>query len=241
MQESKKPFHVKLKIILPILLFSVSLIIIAAAILFFINERNDPESHNVDNPSSLTTESSPQQNIPISKRPITKFKSLTVTSKDFISKDIPAGNELTEAKKIIDNIKNDGFDSIELYLNHENGLLFSSDTYEAPYGDILKDIYTYCREKNITLITSLNIRALYDSNANFEKNQESIISVLGNKNLTSNTDMLVLRNNYISSDDITETEFKTLNLTISYEQHLKDELNTATKNYYEAVKKSNHA
>lgn len=221
---------INLKLIIPILLIITFVISSASAGIFMLaNSDNNSQTNSVDNTSSgLPTVSEPV--IQVEKTPFTTFNSISITpGEDFLTDEVSVSTALDDAKKIVDGLKSDGFDTVDLTVNYTDGLLFSVDGFNAPLGDFLKDFYFYAKSQNISVITSLDVRAMLKNSFADRADIDNICKVLSDKNVGNYSDMLVLKNMYILPSDMPEG---------TSELKLKSVLSIAMRDFYMAVAKA---
>ena len=140
MKEQPRSPKLNLKLIIPILL-AMTIVISSASVGIFVSGNNSEQSSTVNNPSSAPVVITPPE--PVEKIPVTSFNSITVTpGEDFLTDDVTSADAVESSKALIDSVKADGFDSVELTLNFKDGLLFTTNEYTAPVRDLLKEFYS---------------------------------------------------------------------------------------------------
>ncbi len=233
MSSNKTPRKVNLELVIPILLV-ISIIISSASVAISLLGKPDSLSKPIDNPSSVPTVSTPPK--PVEKLPVTSFNSISlIPGEDFLIDEVSAADAIDRSKALLDNIKADGFDSVELTLNYKDGLLFSTQGYSAPVGDLLKEFYSYAKRQSLTVITAIDVRALTQKSIADENDIERICAVLSDKNIGEYSDMLLLKNCYILPEDIAEEEHTFGDDNDANEQYLNSRLNEIVKRFYFAA------
>ena len=121
-----------LRIIIPILLAMCIVFTSVSVALFSI--LNNAEDNDTDN-SNISNDDSNVSDIPVKtepviaeKIPLAEYKSISITpGKDFIIENAGEDEVKKQLKNIVETAKTDGFNVIELTLNYENGLMFSTE------------------------------------------------------------------------------------------------------------------
>lgn len=121
-----------LRIIIPILLAMCIVFTSVSVALFSI--LNNAEDNDTDN-SNISNDDSNVSDIPVKtepviaeKIPLAEYKSIAITpGKDFIIENAGEDEVKKQLKNIVENAKTDGFNVIELTLNYDNGLMFSTE------------------------------------------------------------------------------------------------------------------
>lgn len=236
MKEQPRSSKLNLKRIIPILL-AMTIAISSASVGMFILGNSSEQSSTVNNQSSAPEPITPPE--PVEKIPVNSFNSITVTpGEDFLTEEATMADAVESSKALIDSVKTDGFDSIELTLNFKDGLLFTTSEYTAPVGDLLKEFYSYAKSQKLTVITSIDVRALVKDRFAKTEDVERICSVLANKSIGENSDMLVLKNCYILPEDISADEYPTADDGEANEQFLYTKLNNILEQFYLAAARS---
>ncbi len=217
-----KVFKANKIIVLPVLL-SISIIITTCSALIFI-KKTKQTSGNANSSSNIITEIAPvQKNVPKS------FKAISLTPEiDFLTTPVNQTTAINEAKVIIDEIITNRFNAINLTVNYKNGFIFDTDQQRSIIGDLLSYIYAYGKQNNLQIITTIDVGNMCEGKNISEADIVAICNVLSSKNLTSNSDMLIIKNCiFIDNNQFTSE-------TISRN-------NAALKRFYMAATESNPA
>ena len=227
MKETTKPFHLKLKVILPTLLLVTAIIILAAAAVFFLLDRNDADVPT-NNSSVNSTVSTPQQQPTIAeKNRLNNFNGISaVPGVDFITEGMTFDEAVEDSKKLIDTIKNDGFNTVELTLNHKDGLIINNKAFSSEYSNLLKEFYTYARSQNISVITAIDIHSLTKSGIADTDSVEKIATALASDDIKNYSDAVLFKNLYIQPSEMPED---------TTELELLSNVSVTAKRLYEAV------
>ena len=203
MAEQKFMTKKYLKEIIPILLV-LTIIISSSAVGLFALWGNDEKENTPTHTESIPTvnNDTPKD---VEKVIFNKFKSISLTAgEDFLIDDATPEEAVERSKAVIDSIKNDGFDTIELTLNCKDGLLFKTENYSAPFGDLLKEFYQYSKRNGIKVITSVDVTALSPNGLNSTDDIDRVCAVLSDENIGNYTDAMLLRNCHLLK--LSETE-----------------------------------
>lgn len=227
----KQGIKSSLKEIIPILL-GITIVISAASVGIFSLTKNRPVSNDQGDISSVTSipEPEPEPEI-VEKSPLSDFKSVSVTPReDFLLEDVTPNDAVEQSKALIDSIKADGFDTIELSVNIDNGFIFTTDGYLAPVGDLLKSFYSYAKSQNLTVITSLDVKPLIRTSLADKQDLHNVCSVLSSRNFATYSDALLLNNVYILPEHLHED---------ATELEINSAMSVAMRDIYFAIAKSN--
>lgn len=233
MKDRIKAINYKL-IISVLLVITVLLSVVAVALNELVGKKpsTDTDAGTSSGQASSVTEI-------VEKSPLKSFKSISVVpGEDFLIDDLTPESALDRAKAVIDTVKSDGFDSIELRLNFKDGLLFEVDGFSAPMGDLLPDIYRYAHDKSIKVIASVDLRALAQNSIADSDDIGKICTVLSSAKLGQNADMLVFENCYLTESDISKAEYEASGSDVGYERYLNERLNDAMSQYYISAAKA---
>lgn len=235
----KQRVHINFKKIIPILLVYVIIISTASVALFsLLNKDNGTPTVNTPDASSNVS----IDPIPVEKRPISSFKSISVVpGDDFLTEAVTEAKAKEEIDSVLSNIRNDGFDTVELTLNYNGGLIFPVEGFPCPAGNLLEYFYNAVKASDINVVTVVDIAALAEKTIVDPKDIERICSVLSSEALGKYSDMLVLRNCYITPDSISESEYSASGSTVTYEEYINKRLDDAVKNFYFAAVKADSA
>ncbi len=227
MNETTKPFHLKLKVILPTLLLVTAIIILAAAAVFFLLDRNDADVPT-NNSSVNSTVSTPQQQPTVTeKNRLNNFNGISaVPGVDFITEGMTFDEAVADSKKLIDTIKTDGFNTVELTLNHKDGLIFKNDAFPSDYSNLLREFYTYARSQNISVITAIDIHSLTKNGIADTDSVEKIATTLASDDIKNYSDAVLFKNLYILPSEMPEG---------TTELELFSTVSVTAKRLYEAV------
>lgn len=222
-------------IISVLLIIAVVLSAVSVALFVLSNKESNPASASGSDTSS-TVSSEP---VPVEKQPLTAFKSVSVVpGKDLMTDSETETDAKQQADKIIETVKADGFDTIELTLNYKNGLIFPTDNYKDPSGNLLEYFYTTAQRNGLKIVTAINIASLFRADTAFDKNVETICSVLSSETLAKNSDMLVLKNCYVTPENISENKFNASNSGVTYAEYIRLTFDEAVKKFYFAAAKA---
>ncbi len=226
MNEKTSKSKINLRIVIPILLV-ISIVISAASVGIFSLFGNGGDKDTVASNSSPSDISSVTPE-PIEKVTLDSFRCISVTpGVDFLIDEATHEEAVDRAMAMIDSIKADGFDSIELTLNYKDGLVFETELYPAPVGALLNEFYTYAKRQGIKVITTLDVLALNESGLNGNENIAKTCTVLSDDDIGSYSDAVLIKNCYLLPEESGED-------TKSEEQ----QLNEAVKALYSAVNKA---
>lgn len=197
MSESKFVTKKFLKEIIPILLVLTIIISASAVGLFSLLGNNEKES------TPTHTESTPAVNNDtpkdVEKVIFNNFKSIALTAgEDFLIDSATPEQAVERSKAVIDSIKNDGFDTVELSLNYKDGLLFETENYSAPFGDLLKELYQYAKRNGIKVITSVDVIALTQNGLNTTEDIDRVCTVLSDSCIGNYSDAVIIKNCYLT-------------------------------------------
>lgn len=222
-------------IISVLLIIAVVLSAVSVALFVLSDKESNPASANGSDTSS-TVNSEP---VPVEKQPLTAFKSVSVVpGKDLMTDSETETDAKQQADKIIETVKADGFDTIELTLNYKDGLIFPTDNYKDPSGNLLEYIYTTAQRNGLKVVTAIDIASLFRADTAFDKNVETICSVLSSETLANNSDMLVLKNCYVTPENISVSEFNASNSGVTYAEYIRLTFDEAVKKFYFAAAKA---
>lgn len=222
-------------IISVLLIIAVVLSAVSVALFVLSNKESNPASASGSDTSS-TVSSEP---VPVEKQPLTAFKSVSVVpGKDLMTDSETETDAKQQADKIIETVKADGFDTIELTLNYKDGLIFPTDNYKDPSGNLLEYFYTAAQRNGLKVVTAIDIASLFRADTAFDKNVETICSVLSSETLAENSDMLVLKNCYVTPENISESEFNASNSGVTYAEYIRLTFDEAVKKFYFAAAKA---
>ena len=222
-------------IISVLLIIAVVLSAVSVALFVLSNKESNPASASGSDTSS-TVSSEP---VPVEKQPLTAFKSVSVVpGKDLMTDSETETDAKQQADKIIETVKADGFDTIELTLNYKDGLIFPTDNYKDPSGNLLEYFYTTAQRNGLKIVTAIDIASLFRADTAFDKNVETICSVLSSETLAKNSDMLVLKNCYVTPENISENEFNASNSGVTYAEYIRLTFDEAVKKFYFAAAKA---
>ncbi len=225
----KQGFKATIRDVIPILLV-ITIIISSAWVGIFTLTQDKPVNNPQNNSDSFVSTPQPEPEI-VEKAALTEFKSVSVIpGEDFLIDDATPSDAVDLSKILIDSIKTDGFDTIELTLNFKDGLLFTTDNYSAPLGELLKEFYTYAKSQSLSVITVLDIHPLIKSSLANEQDLKNICTVLSDNSFANFSDALLLKNVYILPEDMPED---------TPELKLKSVMSMAMRDIYFAVAKAN--
>lgn len=227
MKDTTKPFHLKLKVIIPTLLLVTAIIILAAAAVFFLLDRNDagvPTNNSSVNSTASTPEHQPNST---EKNRLNNFNGISAApGVDFITEGMTFDEAIADSKKLIDTVKNDGFNTVELTLNYKNGLIINNEEFPSEYSNLLKEFYTYAKSQNISVITTINIHSLTKNGISDADSIEKIATVLSSDDIKNYSDAVLFKNLYIQPKELPED---------TTELELLSTVSVTAKRLYEAV------
>lgn len=199
MSERPQMKILNLKLIVPILLVLTVIISSAAVGIFSLtnSNNNDLPANTSSVISDPKTDPDPAPTV-VEKIRLDDFTSISlVPGEDILLEEALPANPMDGIKQVLDSIKADGFDSIELTLNYKDGLIFKTDLFSAEAGDLLKDIYLYAKSLDLSVITAVDLKALTKKGLADSVELARICAVLSDKNIGSYSDAVLLKNCYI--------------------------------------------
>ncbi len=183
-------------------LLAITVIISSASVGIFSILKKDDATPTDNTVSSTSSDVAPEPET-VEKTPISSFIGITVTADDFINEAKTEGEICQNIDSIIKTVKEDGFDTVELLLNYNSGLLYSNDS-TAYY---LEYFSTVAHEKGLKLFGAVDIGALtYGQLYNYEILQETY-TLLSNEALGKYTDMVIFKNCYSAFKEQLKTPF----------------------------------
>ncbi len=227
----KKGFKANLRDVIPILLV-ITIVISSAWVGIFTLTQDKPTSNPQNDVSSVV--STPEPDIEpeiVEKAGLSVFKAISVVpGEDFLIDEATPSDAIDRSKIMIDNIKADGFTAIELTVNFKDGLLFTVDGFAAPYGNLLKEIYTYAKSQNISLITVLDVLGIVKTSLADEQDMKTMCTILSDKDFTQYSDALLLKHIYLLPEALPEG---------TTDLELNSAMSVAMRDIYFAVAKAN--
>lgn len=232
-----------LRIIIPILLAMCIVFTSVSVALFSI--LNNAEDNDTDN-SNISNDDSNVSDIPVKtepviaeKIPLAEYKSISITpGKDFIIENAGEDEVKKQLKNIVETAKTDGFNVIELTLNYENGLMFSTEGLTTSKDQYLIYLSSLIKVNGMKLISAIDLKLLAENNITDTGDIEKISKIISNEAIGKYSDMLILKNCYVTPEQITEEEYKLTNSTVTYEEYINFQLNEAVTKFYIAAAKS---
>lgn len=229
--------HFNYNVVLPVLLSVAILLSTAAALIFYFSHNNRNIINNASDTSSVESD---VETPPVEKEKVTAFKSISaVPGADFLTGEVTAETAVDEAKALIDSAARDRFDSINITVNYQNGVIFKTEDAEPVCGDLLNYIYAYAHEKNMKVIATVDIGMLAQKNVVDKNDMEKICSVLSSSALVNNTDMLILKGFCIGNGDVDYSEYSSSGQDVAYNEFQISQLNHAMQLFYSTVAKAN--
>lgn len=227
-----------LRVIIPILLI-ITIVISSASVALFTIIKNDNESANpTDNSTSSSSTITPIIPVPVEKKPIPEFESITVTpGKDFYFEGESEETARQQIEKIIETANSDGFDALEINLNYGDRLIYSANG-ESNENSLLAYFSIAARRKGLKIIGSVDIAALAQNHIADSDDIKSIAELLSHSALSQYCDTVILQNCYITKKQIPEAEYQASGSKLTYDEYLKERLASAVEEYYFAVAKS---
>lgn len=180
-----------IRTIIPVLLALTIIITSASVGLFSILKTED--SKPADNTLSSVPNIVPEPEA-VEKAPVSTFKSIVVTAQDFIKENATNGEIFQSIDTIVKTAKDDGFDTIELVLNFNDGLLYSSDKVDTSRVNLLEYFNTVAHKKELKLFGVIDIGELTDGQLYNDRILQETYTLLSNEALGKYTDMVIFKN-----------------------------------------------
>jgi N-acetylmuramoyl-L-alanine amidase len=221
-------FKHNLRVVIIALLCATIVISSCAFAWYKIKNKNDTPANN----SSVSSSQPNTEPTPAEKQLLDSFRSISVAPKvDFLTEDrVTVDDVKNEIDAIISNIASDGFDTVEVTLNYGSNLLFTVDGFMCDY-DVFEYFASAARRNGLKLISVIDLKDLTEQSIVSSDGIAKINSVLSSKMIGNYSDMLILKNCYITAADVEYLyAISDTNLTIT--EFAVEQLYGAVKSFY---------
>ena len=234
--------HINYRVILPILLSLVVAITCSVSAIFIVQKgKKNRSSSEVDQPT--VSEPSIFDNVYYEKSKPKFNRCGTVTVGTDILRD---GKSLdASSAEVADLVKSaaaDGFDALNINVNTENGLIFSTSDADSQYDGLLQYINSCAKQYGMTVAATIDISKLAKKSVTDHEDIQYICSVLSSEKLLDHIDMLIISGAAMPYDADTAQESTVSeqdSATVSEVSVADADLSLAMRYFYRAVAKVN--
>ena len=234
--------HINYRVILPILLSLVVAITCSVSAIFIVQKERRTARHQrsisrqfrnrrflitctTKNQSPNSTDAVPLQSAPIY---CGDGKSLDASS--------------AEVADLVKSAAADGFDALNINVNTENGLIFSTSDADSQYDGLLQYINSCAKQYGMTVAATIDISKLAKKSVTDHEDIQYICSVLSSEKLLDHIDMLIISGAAMPYDADTAQESTVSeqdSATVSEVSVADADLSLAMRYFYRAVAKVN--
>ena len=218
-------------------LLSVTVVVSSAAVLLYSIKRPNSNDLTTNNPS-LNGENAITDPLDVEKSPISEFNGISVVPKKDILYDNPTMDEVkSRIDNIVKTIAQDGFDMVEITVNHEDGLIFTLDGFTCEYN-IFEYLAVAARRNGLKITVAIDISSLAKNYISDSEDIERISNVLSSTPITNYADMLLIKRCYLDLDFIANNVYPNADTDLGINEYSTNLLNETIKKYYFAAAKA---
>lgn len=224
-------------VILPVLLLIAAIITGSISLMYF-NRKKDDSTVSASSSEQSSSEPSIYDNVFYEKEKPKFNKCAGITVGIDILRDGKALDaSFTEIADLIKSVAADGFDALNVKINTENGLIFSTLSAESRYDGLLEYISSSAKQYGITVAATIDISKLAKKSITDHEDIEYICSVLSSDKLINYIDMLIISgiDTYDDGTAIDNTVSELDSAVVSSDSVASADLSLAMRYYYRAV------